>query len=165
MAENPQDAARWNGDAASARRRGSRLQRSTIGGSTSVHDITIPPTGSKQRLDPVAASSAAWLDERTDTAVFHGLATTMLTAMLVAWTVGRGEVPALDPHAGVLLLVLQLGACVTGWLALEAARDVRREIDAGTVPGPVPARIPALGLTAVVSLLVNTAMAIAALLP
>lgn len=144
---------------------GLRRARTGLSGlSTSTHDITIPPTPHMRRdLDPMAPGSEAWRKERKETAAFHGVATIALSGMLVVWTFSRGAVPALDPRAGLLLLVLQLGACVTGWLALESVRDLQR-VTSEDDPA-LPSWLSLLGVAGVASLLLNTAMAFAALLP
>ncbi|HMV68926.1 MAG TPA: hypothetical protein PKA64_18905 [Myxococcota bacterium] len=130
-----------------------------------VSDITLPPTDPAGREQAAMSRRDAWVRERTDAAVLHGLATSALTLMLLSWMVVRGQVPALDPQSGVLLLVLQIGAWVTGWLSFEATRDIARSSDAMGVVDPLPPRVTFFTVTSGMALLINTAMVMAAVLP
>jgi hypothetical protein len=149
-------------EATSSRRRAPRAQ--AMQGS-SVHDITIPPTDPGRPVDSAASRLAMWIQERNETAVFHGLATALFTTLLLGWTVSNGQVPALHPHVGVLLLVLHLGAWVTGWLSFEATLDLSRAAQAGSLTDALPPRVTFVSVLSACALLLNTAMVIAAVLP
>lgn len=107
---------------------------------------------------------------RRDTAWFHTAATTTLVGMLLLWTAWQGQAPGEAANTGIANLILHLGAWMTGALAVDAAVDawrLRREELAqfpGGLVGREPNTLMPLGSVAVVALIANTAMVLAALL-
>jgi hypothetical protein len=127
-------------------------------------DITLPPA--EECYTPAPASPAAAAGADPDAALrqvmFHTLATTALTGMFLAWTLGRGAVPALDPVVGPANLVLHLGALLTAWLALDGAQARWREHAPAALDANVATLATAVAITAMVT---NLGMMVGAALP
>lgn len=137
-------------------------------------DITMPPTIPELQAFETTLHTQPDLSKKSPEqaaidhvgrAIFHAMASLGVTGMLVAWWVGRGQVPALDAQLGAAFLVMHMGAWLTAWLAIEAAVDSYRINIHCPTPPVATRKIVAIVFASSLSLMVNTAMVMTAVLP
>ena len=124
-------------------------------------DITQPPTWTSSRP---RGRSAFHLQEATRSARLNAGVAATITLFMLGWTLFRGVLPSLDPTAGIPLLVIQIGAGLTGWLAWSAAdladSLLAQSLEHGDPPASPPHR--RYRVIAALAVLINAALMLAA---
>lgn len=115
----------------------------------------------KTELDatPVPSAPSAVEARAGDAAELHAATTSLLTLFVSALLLARSTGVLASEGVEELEIVLQAGAVLTGWLALQACIDRRHTADALGVP--LAPRVPALEVVAAVSILVHLSLLVA----
>lgn len=115
----------------------------------------------KSELDatPVPGASSPAETLAGDAAELHAATTSLLTLFVSALLLLRSTGALVSEGVEELEIVLQAGAVLTGWLALQACIDRRHTADA--TGRPLAPRVPALEVVAGVSILVHLSLLVA----